>query len=63
MALSEQEQEIVRQIFTDLEEHNAGWDGIMINAYWTKIIEERYGCSDIKTLELGVNVNPFEWRH
>jgi hypothetical protein len=56
------ENDTARKIFMALEEHNAGWDGIMVNSYWVKIIKKEFGVEDIETLELGKNVKPFETR-
>ncbi len=51
--------ETARDIFKELQSHEAGWDGISVNAYWTKIIKDKYYCGDIETRELGVNIKPF----
>ena len=54
------EQEIARQIFTELEEHNAGYDGLVVNSTWVKRLKEKWGVPDIETRELGVNVPRIE---
>lgn len=41
--------DVAREVFTKLEEHNAGWDGISVNAYWVEKIKEAHGVSDIPT--------------